>query len=86
MKAGQDEIVNSRKQTQTHRIVESILDNVAEAIDEVRVDMKSKRMDGDFSDEDLETYTNKIRLSQKLISDSYKYLVHEREEHIEFED
>ena len=78
--------LKNREQSQTHRIVEHMLDEIVLAINEVRTDMKSKRMDGEILDDDLQIYVDKIRLSGKLNVDVLKYLTHDRETHLEFDD
>jgi hypothetical protein len=75
----------NREQSQTHRIVENMLDEMVIALWDVRLHMKTHRLEGHIDEQYISMYANKLRLVGKLSIDSLNYLGHDTEEHVEFD-
>ncbi len=74
------------EQSQTHRIVENMLDEMVIALWGVRLHMKTHRIEGTIKKTDMDMYANKLRLVGKLSISALGMMVHDHEEHVEIVD
>ena len=68
-----------------HQTCEFLLDKVYDVLQDVREDIKGKRL-SDFTEEDRHEYTKNIRLMGRMLEHAMVYIWHEMEDHVEIQE